>query len=224
MRADAKAPCPICRMALEPSAAREAPGHIDPRALENLRRHDAFDVAQIHDLPSNVPELRAPAWVEDDGLVSAIFYNEQLESLGAGEKGTFAPTADPKSRMTVQRALDAPIPWDKSSTRLRFHLTRTLVPGVVGWVALARKPQKRLTVPTSAILHAPDASYVLVVGSDGSTFEKRPVELGETFRPSDTTVVLSGLYAEERVVARAAFFLDTELRSSERTAKQEAAR
>ena len=67
-----------------------------------------------------------------------------------------------------------------------------------------------LAVPASAVLQSPEGPYVLGWSGHGYTFEKRPIEIGETFSKQGFAVVLSGLRASERVVARATFFLDAD--------------
>ena len=44
------------------------------------------------------------------------------------------------------------------------------------------------------------------------TFTKRPIEIGETFLKQGLTVVLSGLQPNDRVIARATFFVDADRR------------
>src|SRR4029077_20541603 len=86
-----------------------------------------------------------------------------------------------------------------------------LQPGQVGWLEMAPRPRQVLTVPVSAVVQSPEGPYVLA-SLGGFKFEKRPIEIGETFLKEGFAVVLSGLHVNERVVARATFFLDAERR------------
>ncbi|HEY3592476.1 MAG TPA: hypothetical protein VGL13_01325, partial [Polyangiaceae bacterium] len=86
----------------------------------------------------------------------------------------------------------------------------------VGWVELSRKARDVLAVPASAVLQSPDGPYVLAWTGTGYQFEKRSIEIGETFTKYGFAVVLSGLRANERVVSKAAFFLDAERRLANR--------
>jgi hypothetical protein len=50
------------------------------------------------------------------------------------------------------------------------------------------------------------------VPAHGHGFEKRPIEIGETFVKDGFAVVLSGLRVHDLVVSRASFFLDADRR------------
>ncbi len=225
--------CPICGMALGP--VRPRPGSMthpsmadtqmigmgDLRAVENERRHDVVDFVRKRSLLLDQRELRGPAWVQDDGVITGVFYNDQIDALAADEPGSFSLTQTPKVRVAVRRAADPAVAWDRSTSRIRFQLVavgakpaeRPIHPGQVGWVELARKPREVLAVPASAVLQSPGGPYVLAL-AEGFKFEKRPIEIGETFAGLGVAAVLSGLRAQDIVVSRAAFFLDAERRSS----------
>jgi hypothetical protein len=220
--------CPICGMALEPidrdGAAtslsyRQLPGMTDVVAVENVRRHNILDFVRKRSLLFNERELRGPAWVESDGTITAVFYRDQVEALAADEPGSFSLTQMPAVTLAVRRTPAPELPWDESTSQLRFRLDDTpasvaraaLHAGQVGWLELAPRPRQVLTVPASAILQSPEGPYVLA-WVRGFSFEKRPIEIGETFLKEGFAVVLSGLRVNERVVARAAFFLDADRR------------
>jgi hypothetical protein len=217
--------CPICQMALEPVRANSTAGTghdemsdaADMRAVENLRRHDVIDFARTRSLLLDQQELRAPAWVETDGTIAAIFYNDQIEALAPDERGSFAPTHAPGRTVAVRRVSDSTTPWDRSTSQIRFRPNppekgrASPQPGWAGWVELARKPRHVLTVPSTAVLQSPEGPYVLMP-TKGFELAKRRVEIGETI--ATTSVVLSGLRPHDRVVSRAAFFLDAERRQS----------
>ena len=52
----------------------------------------------------------------------------------------------------------------------------------------------------------------MISAATASGFEKKPVQLGETFVKQGFAVVTGGLSLHERVVARATFFLDADRR------------
>ena len=229
VRAPQPGECPICGMALEPlgldSGAssrphRAIPGMVDLAAVENVRRHNIVDFVRKRSLLLNERELRGPAWVESDGVITAVLYNEQIDALTADEPGSFSLTQMPKVTFAVHRTADPAVRWDQSTSRIRFRPDSNrspragiaLQPGQVGWLEVAPRPRQVLTVPASAVLQSPDGPYVLAsVG--GFRFEKRRIEIGETFLKEGFAVVLSGLRANERVVARATFFLDADRRT-----------
>ena len=217
--------CPICQMALEParsalptamSASDALSMDADWRAVENVRRHNVVDIVRSRSLLFDLRELRGPGSVESDGSVSAIFYNDQIAALAPGEVGSFSSAAEPQASVSVQRAASEAAAWDSSTSRIRFELrpapgeSRPL-PGTVGWLELPRKPRQVLTVPTTAVLQSSAGPYVLAL-AEGVHFKKQAIEIGETFGGLGVSVVLSGLRPGERVIAKAAFFLDTERR------------
>ena len=228
VRAASPGQCPVCRMALEPAArdpaagsafASQAPGMADTTAVDNVRKHRIIDVVRKRSLLFDSRELRGPARVEDDGLITAVFYNDQIDAIAAGERGAFSRTQAPQGALAVRRTADAAVPWDRSTSRIRFspdsiHSGRAaarLHPGEVGWLELPRKAREVLAVPASAIVQSPEGPYVLAAVGPYS-FERRPIEIGETFLKQGYAVVLSGLSVHDRVVSRATFFLDADRR------------
>jgi hypothetical protein len=222
--------CSICGMALEPlrlagahgssSHADDLLGMTDLTAVENVRKHKILDVVRMQSLLMNVRELRGGAWVEDDGAVTALFYKDQIDALGLDEPGAFSCGGTSQLTVAVRRLAEPAQPWDRSVSRIRFAAVSPRPggegapcphAGQVGWVQLAYKMRAVLTVPASALLQSPEGPYVLVA-SGGSRFEKRSIEIGETFLKQGFAVVLSGLRVQERVVSRAAFFIDAERR------------
>jgi hypothetical protein len=231
VRAQRPGECPICGMALEP-VGREAnvgashhvemAGMPDITAVENIRKHRIIDFVRRRSLLSQLREMRGPAWVDDDGALTAIFYNDQIQSLAADEPGAFSLARAPQTTIAVRRTSDAAVARDRSTSLIRFRLVDGpaapsararggLAPGQVGWIELERKSREVLSVAASAILQSPEGPYVLAL-IPGGRFEKRPVELGETFLKQGFAVVLSGLRDHDRVVSRAAFFLDADRR------------
>jgi hypothetical protein len=227
--ADAPGECPICRMALEPARGETTPMARGPmasmsdevEAVENVRKHNVIDFVRRRTLLPHMREMRGPAVVEDDGSIGVVFYKDQVDVIGVGEIGTFSLTRAPEVTIAVRRTADAPAPWDGSTSRILFRSETAkggapVRPGDVGWVELARKSRDVLAVPASAVLQSPEGPYVLAWTGVGYKFEKRPIEIGETFAKGGFTVVVSGLRANERVVSRATFFLDAERRLASR--------
>jgi hypothetical protein len=217
VRAPAAASCPICGMALERVGARPAPAAaVDTTAVENVRKHRTLDFVRRHALLPAIRELRGPAWVDADGTVVAILYDDQIASLAEDEPASFAPSPDSPAAPTpaaipVRRTGEPPEGWDASTSRLRFRVTgqRRPRPGAVGWLSVAPKARDVLGVPSPAVVQSPEGPYVLVADGWGGTV-RRPIRIGETFLKQGFAVVLDGVREHERVAARATFFLDAE--------------
>jgi hypothetical protein len=233
VRAPDRGSCPICHMALEPVArgpaasarAPDAPGVVDTTAVDNVRKHKIIDFARKRSLLFDTRDLRAPAAVGADGVVTALYYQDQIDALAVGEQGTFSPAAAPDSRFPVRRTADVPVTWDRSTSRVRFRVERSgakrgPAPGQAGWVEVPRKAREVLTVPASAVLQSPQGPYVLTPTGPYS-FAKRNIEIGETFAKQGVVVVLSGLRVHEAVVSRATFFVDAERRLGADAAAEE---
>lgn len=227
VRAHAPGECPICRMALErvgrpavPATRANAAETADLAAVENVKRHNIVDFVRRRSLLVPSRELRGPASVGADGLVTAVFYDDEIAALAAEEAGTFTPTGAPERSFRVARVAGAPERWDRSTSRIRFRLTqaasRAAAPpaGEVGWLELEPRARPVLTVPASAVLESPEGPYVLAWTGNGFNFEKRRIEIGETFLKQGFAVVLSGLRVNERVVGRATFFLEADRRAA----------
>jgi hypothetical protein len=225
VRAGAPGECPICRMALE-RVGRQAPATMraaatesaDFAAVENVKRHNIVDFVRHRSLLVPLRELRGPASVGADGEITALFYDDEIAALDDDEAGNFIPTDAPSAAWALRRAAGAPERWDGSTARIRFRTVGgagvRLSAGRVGWVELTPRPRQVLSVPASAVVQSPEGPYVLAWTGSGFDFEKRPIEIGETFLKQGLTVVLSGLHANERVVGRATFFLEADRRAS----------
>lgn len=216
--------CPICRMALErvgfvPGAAGkpyvEAAGTVDLRSIDNVKKHNIIDFVRKHALLPVLRELRGPAWTEDDGVVSAIFYNDQLDVIPPDEEATFRYSDAPAITVSVRRTNDAPVAWDRSTSRVRFRTSKgsgRLTAKQVGWLEAAPRARQVTAVAASAVLQSPQGPYVLAWSGHEYTFVKRTIEIGETFQKHGLAVVLSGLQPNDRVIARATFFVDADRR------------
>ena len=226
VRAGAPGECPICRMALErvghPATAAtraNAAENADFAAVENIRRHNIIDFVRYRSLLVPSRELRGPASVGADGDVTALFYDDEIAALDDAELGTFTPTAAPGIEIPLRRLAGSAERWDRSSARIRFRPVADRAgprraAGQAGWVELAPRPRQILAVPASAVVQSPEGPYVLASTGSGFNFEKRPIEIGETFLKQGLVVVLSGLRVNERVVGRATFFLEADRRAS----------
>ena len=231
VRAAKAGSCPICGMALEPTGGdpaagsmtrREMQGMADITAVENVRKHRIIDFVRTRSLLFDSRDLRGPAWVDSDGVVTAVFYNDQIQALLADEPGSFFLTRTPKITFAVRRTADPVVSWDRSTSRIRFKIDAgragkaavPLQPGQVGWMELGRRTRDVLAVPAAAIVQSPEGPYVLEPVGDG--FHKRPIEIGETFLKQGFAVVLSGLGVHDRVVSKATFFLDADRRLGSR--------
>jgi hypothetical protein len=217
--------CPICRMALEPigfvpGAAgkpyQEAAGMVDLRAIDNVKKHNIIDFVRRRTLLPVQSELRGPAWFDDRGTVSAIFYNDQIEAMAPDEPGSFGLTGSPDTTFAARRTMDPPVAWDRSTSLIRFRTVakqpaRAPV-GQTGWLEVAPRPRQVLSVAASAVLQSPEGPYVLAWSGRDYTFVKRPIQIGETFLKEGLVVVLSGLEPHDRVIARATFFVDADRR------------
>jgi len=159
------------------------------------------------------PSVRAPAWVEATGRVAAVLRNDELGGLSPGEHAFFFRAAAPAEGIDVRLSAGPPLPWDASTSRVRFRFDARasgLGPGAVGWVELAARPRKLLVVPSSAVLYSPEGPYVLAAGANGRTFSTRRVEIGRVSR--GLAVVLSGLREGEPIVVGSTFSWDAERR------------
>jgi hypothetical protein len=217
VRAPAPASCSICGMALErvggaPPGRGATAAVPDTTAVENVRKHRIMDFVRKRALLPSIRELRGPAWVEGDGAVVAVLYDDQIAALAANEAASFSPTGTPSVAVAVRRTGEPARRWDASTSSLRFRGSAkgsSARAGDVGWLQVTPKPRDVLAVPSAAVLADADGSYVLVPnGAEG--FERRSIRIGETFAKQGFAVVLDGLREHERVAARATFFLDAE--------------
>jgi hypothetical protein len=195
--------------------ATKAADAIDALALDNLNRHKIVDFVRLRSLLVHSQELGGPAFVGDDGLVTAVLYDDQIAALDADQAGSFTAANSPDTPIAVARISGSAARWDRSTSLVRFHAVHQspLSSGTIGRVALGRKPRQVIAVPATAVMQSREGPYVLVpVG--GSRFEKREIEIGETFAKQGFAVVISGLDPRDMVVARGAFFIDAEVRAA----------
>ena len=202
--------CPICRMALERVRTAAAPA--DPRAADAAPFRPSYDVMWAR--PRPVPrEMRAPAWIDDDGDVIALFYSDEVAGLDAGERGELAASGAPGSAWTVRLTDKPPIVRDEATTAVRLTVVSggaAPAAGTVGWVKLAPRTRKTLVVPDSALLQSSTGPYVLTLSTDRRVATKRSVDIGRTLY--GFTSIVSGLRDGERIAVMDTFFVDAERR------------
>ena len=157
--------------------------------------------------------VRAAAWLETQGRVTAVLRNDELNGLSPGEHALFFRATAPAEGIDVRLTAEPPAPWDGSTSRVRFRFDARasgLAPGAVGWVEFAARPRELLVIPSSAVLYSPEGPYVLAAGADGRTFSTRRVEIGRVSR--GLAAVLSGLQEGEPIVVGSTFSWDAERR------------
>lgn len=216
--------CPVCGMALEP-IGRGGNGNQggrasipDMTAFENIRKHKIMGFVRMRSLTPALREIRGPAWATSNDEVSAILYRDQVESLSPDERGTFVPSALPKTSVKVVRSLGPAVPWDSSTSLVRFRVEVrghkkggiAINAGQVGWLEIAAMARAVVTVPVLSVLQEPEGPYVLAWTA--GKLEKRRIEIGEYFALQGFAVVLSGLRPNDHVVTRATFFVDADRR------------
>jgi hypothetical protein len=160
-----------------------------------------------------VLSVRAAAWLDAKGRVTAALRNDELGGLSPGEHAFFFRAAAPAEGIDVRLTAERPTPWDGSTSQVRFRFdARAAGPGAgeVGWVELAARPRVLLVIPARAVLYSPEGPYVLAAGADGRTFSTRRVQIGTVSR--GLAVVLSGLREGEPIVVGSTFSWDAERR------------
>src|SRR6185436_4741008 len=97
-----------------------------------------------------VLSVRAAAWLDANGRVTALLRNDELGGLSPGEHAFFFRAAAPAEGMDVRLTAEQPAPWDASTSQVRFRFdARAVRPGAgeVGWVELAARPRVVLVIP-----------------------------------------------------------------------------
>jgi hypothetical protein len=202
--------CPLCGMDLEEENAN-GPG--PPTAVVAAVRSStyfSYDVVRRRAYGPNTP---APAWVEDDGTVTAVLYADELVFRTPEEQATFSPSSAPGTGTEVRATSDPLEPWDASTRRVHFRPAAPLPPlrpREVGWLKRAMRSPEPPVISDSAILESQDGPYVLALSADGRMLGKRSVEIGRVF--GGVATVLSGLRSSERILTGSTFFVDAERR------------
>jgi hypothetical protein len=211
--ASAPKDCPICNMALERVA------EVDESTATDLG-HVTFGevtrrvVAQV---------IRAPAWLDAEGDVTAVLHREAMDGLRPGVHAQFFRSSAPATAITVWLAAEPVVPWDAATVQARFRGAATpRAARETGWLQLAARAQELLVVPESAVLYSGSGAYALVPGAGGAAPKRRAIEVGRVLDSGamaelgaerlGAVVVRAGLDEGERVVTSGTFFVDAERR------------
>lgn len=214
--------CPICRMALEPQAAKA--GHTEPASftLPNGMRLAGFDsVSRVKKFESAF-DMRAWAWAESRDVGVALYPRDWALLLKPNEEGLFEPESGPRGPhphgIKVRVAAQAPETWDAATVLVRFrldgHAGAELVAKEIGSVKFATRLRDDLVVKETAVVQSPEGPYVLIASEDRKTFTKRPVEIGSTLY--EYASVVGGAREDEYAAAAHTFVLDAERRLGRR--------
>ncbi len=222
--------CPICHMALV--RAREATSRDEATARDVAppgAEATPGDGAQSGIIGRAERKLvtqtiRAPAWLDMDGLVTAQVYRGDLEDVvRPRDQAVFFGTASPSAGIPIRLSPDLPTRWDASTVLVRFRTTGlALGSNGAGWVELSLRSRELLVVPVSAVLYSGEGAYVMAAPPGSHVFTRRPVEVGRILDSGygaslqDERIgaisILSGLQEGDRVVVSDTFFLDAERR------------
>jgi multidrug efflux pump subunit AcrA (membrane-fusion protein) len=218
MHADVTSPvpgvCPICRMDLEPLDT-SGQGAGVPAVTVKASTYETYDTARRR---AYGPDMPAPAWIGDDGDVTAILYADELVAWAPEERASFSLASAPGASVEVRATAEAPEPWDRSTRLVHYRpdpATSLLQPRDLGWLRRVVRSPEPPVIPCSAVLEETDGPYVLVLSNDGQMLTKRPVEIGRVF--GGVAEVPSGLRSAERVLIGSAFFVDAERRLRQAT-------
>jgi hypothetical protein len=210
--------CPICRMALEPVAARASgtPTFTVPSSSE-FRAFDAVSRTKPYD--TNL-EMRASAVADDATSGHALFFRDESALLAAGEHGTFERAGGGSdgrpAKVDVTITAGARDAWDGRTVFVHFSFAPgALSPSEVGSVKFATRLRTGLVVRESAIVRGPEGPSVLVVTDDRRSVTPRRVEIGNVLY--GYAAIVSGLAENEYVAAKHVFSLDAERHRHEET-------
>ncbi|MDP9151966.1 MAG: hypothetical protein M3O36_18745, partial [Myxococcota bacterium] len=112
----ARGVCPICRMDLEAVGGGEG---VHAAAID-ASTFQLYDDARRRGFGVHA---RAPAWVDGDGLVSALLYEDEIASLARDRSSSFFLAQAPSSPVEVVPLTEPAVPWDGSTSRLRFRVS-----------------------------------------------------------------------------------------------------
>ncbi len=203
--AHAPGACPICGMALERAAVDSdkfvvSTSPSPPRQGQYTIREVIF-----------TDTIRAAAWVEARGVLTAHMSDDEIATLRPGAIGRFTLASSPGESADAQLSAEPVSAWDCCTSSVRFRVDASdsrLARGATGWLGFPPKVRRELLVPAAAVLYAPGGPYVLAAGPDGGVPAPRLVRLGKVF--SGNAVVLGGLFERESVVTSGVFFIDAE--------------
>jgi cobalt-zinc-cadmium efflux system membrane fusion protein len=152
----------------------------------------AFLLADLSNLwfVADVPEEQARSLYLGKNVIATIpaLGNEKV----TGKLTFVSPVVNPQTR-TVQARMDLP------------NAEGLFKPEMLASMIFQSRPEKGLTIPTTAVVREENKDHVFVQTS-GSEFVLREVELGDEF--SDRRVVVNGISANETIVLDGAFHLN----------------
>jgi hypothetical protein len=147
--------------------------------------------------------------------VDADVYEYEIQDVHVGQEGVLTTTFDPSLQLVGNIAYIYPTVNRESRTlKLRFNFDNRdlrLKPGMFVDINLKVDHGESIVIPDSAVMDS-GTRQVVFVDMGGGRFEPRLVKTGA--RSDGKTPVLSGVKAQERVVVRANFLLDSESRLS----------
>lgn len=210
---NAPATCPICGMALVLDVAVHGAAPTTTAAPAPVVRIGRQTFSEA---------VRAPAWVDANGLVAAMVYRDDLVGLGPDVPAVLYPARAPSHGVDVALTADPPTDWDAATVHVHFRVAAApdprdpgdpaLRPGDHGIVVIAARPHELQVVPASAVLQAADGPYVLALDPVHRRLVPRMIQTGRTHHGA--TAVLSGLSDGDSVVTTGAFLVDIEARGA----------
>lgn len=146
--------------------------------------------------------------------VVADIFSSDIENIGLGTEGRFAPSNHEERGRVVKVDLVYPsVSLDARTHRVRMQVRNEgsdpLAPGEYGTVEFSVASSEHVTIPRDALIDTGTTTYVFVVDEEGR-FVPRVVAI----RASDANSVAvdAGIKAGERVVSGATFLIDSESR------------
>lgn len=201
------ATCPICGMALVLDVAAHGAVPTRTAAPAPVVRVGRQTFSEA---------VRAPAWVDANGLVAAMVYRDDLVGLGPDVSATLYPTTTPSRGVDVALTADPPTEWDSATAYVHFRADAPLAPGDHGVIVIAAHPRELQVVPASAVLQAAEGPYVLALDPAHRRLVPRMIQTGRTHH--GFTAVLTGLADGDSVVSTGAFLVDVDARGQGRPA------
>jgi hypothetical protein len=207
---NAPATCPICGMALVLDVAVHGAAPTTTAAPAPVVRvgRQVFSEA-----------VRAPAWVDANGLVAAMVYRDDLAGLAPDVPAVLYPATAPSRGIAVALTAEPPTDWDGATVHVHFRVVAApdpradaLRPGEHGLVVIAARPHELQVVPASAVLQAAEGPYVLALDPVHRRLVPRTIQTGRTHHGA--TAVLSGLADGDSVVTTGAFLIDVAARGA----------
>jgi RND family efflux transporter MFP subunit len=145
--------------------------------------------------------------------VDAEVYEAEFRDVHIGQDGVLTTSYDPSLRLSGKIAYIYPyLNRDTRTLKLRFNFDNKelrLKPGMFVDVNLMINYGNGIVIPDSAVIDTGTRQVVFVETGEGR-FEPRRVKVGA--RSEGKIQVLSGVKAQERVVIKANFLLDSESR------------